>query len=64
MYGIRKRFSPDIEFEKFGNKKFNRYMDIQLRRLEVARIGKIALRSEYFSLKEFAKKTYESEERL
>lgn len=49
MFGIRKRFSPTIEFEKFENRKFNRYMEKQLVRLENARVGKIADRSHFDS---------------
>jgi hypothetical protein len=62
MYGIRKRFSPTIEFEKFKNEKFNRYMSAQLNRLENARIGKIACRFDFGSEEEFLKGTYEYSE--
>lgn len=39
MFGIRKRFSPTIKFEKFENHKYNKYMEHQLYRLERARTG-------------------------
>jgi hypothetical protein len=64
MFGIRKRFSPEIKFKKFENKKFNRYMANQLIRLEDARRGKIAIEEDYSSEKEFLEKTYESTERI
>jgi hypothetical protein len=50
MFGIRKRFSPSIKFEKFSNHKYNRYMECQLRRLEDARIGKLASEDDFTSV--------------
>jgi hypothetical protein len=47
MFGIKKRFSPIIKFEKFVNHKFNRYMEIQLTRLEDARVGKLASEDDF-----------------
>jgi hypothetical protein len=58
MFGIRKRFSPNIEFEKFDNERFNRYMDVQLMRLENARIGKIVRESDFPTKEVFLKETY------
>ena len=47
-----------MEFEKFENYKFNRYMEFQLQRLENARIGKIVTRNDYSTDKEFMENTY------
>lgn len=73
LFGIRKRFSPTITFEKFTNNKYNRYMERQLQRLEDARIGKVAERKftvtdeneikYHESEKDFNARTYESVER-
>jgi len=30
---------PKMEYEQFENAKFNRYMEVQLKRLEEARVG-------------------------
>jgi hypothetical protein len=59
MFGIRKRFAPKITFEKYENRRFNRYMDFQLQRLEDARIGKLKTVSDYDSYGEFINSTYE-----
>jgi len=64
MFGLRKRFSPHFKFSKYGNKKYNKYMDHQLQRLEYARIGRIAVRSDFKSKKEFLRKTYRRTEKL
>jgi hypothetical protein len=50
MFGIKKRFSPTIKFEKFENNKYNRYMERQLQRLEDARIGKKAYEDDFTSV--------------
>jgi len=50
LFGIRKRFSPIIEFDKFKNHKYNRYMENQLQRLEDARIGKMASRHDFYEI--------------
>jgi hypothetical protein len=47
MFGLRKRFSPTIKFTKYVNKRHNRYMEHCLSRLEAARIGKIAVESDF-----------------
>jgi hypothetical protein len=63
MFGIRKRFSPKFKFVKFNNKKYNRYMAFQLRRLENAKRGKIAIRKDFPSRKKYLKNTYLSREK-
>jgi hypothetical protein len=37
MFSIKRRFDPEIEFEKYINHPMNRYMEQQLKRLERAR---------------------------
>jgi hypothetical protein len=49
MFGIRKRMKPEMKFTEFENHKLNRYMEHQLTRLENARVGKIAVRTDFDS---------------
>ena len=58
MFGIRKRFSPAIKFTKFENRKYNKYMEHMLTRLEYARVGKEVYKENYSSYDEFIKSTY------
>jgi hypothetical protein len=57
MFGIRKRFSPNIKSESFKNAKYNRYMEHQLRRLEDCRLGRLVFEKDFSSKEEFLSKT-------
>jgi len=60
MFGIKKRFSPTIKTEKFVNEKYNRYMEHQLRRLDLCKKGKIVTEKDFSSKEEFLANTYET----
>jgi len=59
IFGIKKRFSPNIKFTKYINHRYNRYMEHCLKRLELARIGKVVFKKDYTSREEYLKSTYE-----